>query len=105
MSAARYHRRTNDDTAISSINRLYYPWYGSKYYSTIILSVVDTTFRKYYPTHFRAIVFSACRTVSMLIKGNFVPYYKIFSLSLISTIVLPHIRHSPTPSRPGSPFM
>ena len=25
MSAARYHRRTDDDTAISSINRLYYP--------------------------------------------------------------------------------
>ena len=46
MSAARYHRRTDDDTAISSINRLYYP------YSTIILFVVDTTFRKYYPTHF-----------------------------------------------------
>ena len=32
MSAARYHRRKN--------------------YSTIILFVVDTTFRKYYPTHF-----------------------------------------------------
>lgn len=47
-----------------------------------------------------AIVFSACRTVSMLIKGNVVPYYKIFSFSLISTIVLPHIQLRPTPSRP-----
>ena len=52
MSAARYHRRTDDDTAISSINRLYSPYYGSTHYSTTIPFVVDTTSRKYYPTPF-----------------------------------------------------
>ena len=36
MSAARYHRRTDDDTAISSMNRLYYMLYGSKNYSAIV---------------------------------------------------------------------
>ncbi len=37
MSAARYHRRTDDDTAISSMNSTN----RSKYYCTTLLFVVD----------------------------------------------------------------
>ena len=46
MSAARYHRRTDDDTAISSMNSTN----CSKYYCTTLLFVVDTHLRKYFYT-------------------------------------------------------
>ena len=44
MSAARYHRRTDDDTAISSMNSTN----RSKYYCTTLLFVVDNPLSQYF---------------------------------------------------------
>ena len=44
MSAARYHRRTDDVTAISSMNSTN----RSKYYCTTLLFVVDNPLSKYF---------------------------------------------------------
>ena len=44
MSAARYHRRTDDDTAISSMNSTN----RSKYYCTTLLFAVDNPLSKYF---------------------------------------------------------
>ena len=44
MSAARYHRRTDDDTAISSMDSTN----CSKYYCTTLRFVVDTPLNKYF---------------------------------------------------------
>ena len=90
MSAARYHRRTDDDTAISSINRLYYPQYGSKYYSTIILFVVDTTFRKYYPTHFQGNSFLCLQDCLHADKRQCRSLLQDF-------LFFPHINYRPSP--------
>ena len=54
MSAARYHRRTDDDTAISSMNSTN----RSKYYCTTLLFVVDNPLSKYNPQNGRSSLLS-----------------------------------------------